>query len=176
MEETQEIQVWSLSGQETLEEGVATHSNTLAWRISWTRGICCITVHKVAQSWTRLKRLCTHTCKTVNILSKTVGRLCMLLHLNILFKQEDYSVSEFDKLLTLNISHQKLEKLKLRYTYMCLFSTSAQVTLRMVCRLTIPTDYWSSSTLATSCEELTHWKRLWCWEGLGAGGEGDDPG
>ena len=31
---------------------------------------------------------------------------------------------------------------------------------------------WNSSTLATSCEELTHWKRLWCWEGLGAGGEG----
>ena len=28
--------------------------------------------------------------------------------------------------------------------------------------------------LATSCEELTHWKRLWCWEGFGAGGEGDD--
>ena len=35
---------------------------------------------------------------------------------------------------------------------------------------------WSSSILATSCEELTHWKRLWCWAGLGAGGEGDDPG
>ena len=32
------------------------------------------------------------------------------------------------------------------------------------------------STLATSCEGLTHWKRLWCWEGLGAGGEGDDRG
>ena len=25
-------------------------------------------------------------------------------------------------------------------------------------------------------EELTHWKRLWCWEGLGAGGKGDDRG
>ena len=24
--------------------------------------------------------------------------------------------------------------------------------------------------------ELTHWKGLWCWEGLGAGGEGDDRG
>ena len=24
--------------------------------------------------------------------------------------------------------------------------------------------------------ELTHWKRLWCWEGLGAGGERDDRG
>jgi len=35
---------------------------------------------------------------------------------------------------------------------------------------------WNSSTLATSCEELTHWKRLWYWEGLGAGGEGDDRG
>ena len=33
---------------------------------------------------------------------------------------------------------------------------------------------WSSSTLATSCEKLTHWKRPWCWEVLGAGGEGDD--
>ena len=35
---------------------------------------------------------------------------------------------------------------------------------------------WNSSTLATSCEELTHWKRLWCWEGLGARGDGDDRG
>ena len=35
---------------------------------------------------------------------------------------------------------------------------------------------WNSSTLATSCEVLTHWKRLWCWEGLGAGGEGNDRG
>ena len=35
---------------------------------------------------------------------------------------------------------------------------------------------WNSNTLATSCEELTLWKRLWCWEGLWAGGEGDDRG
>ena len=35
---------------------------------------------------------------------------------------------------------------------------------------------WNSNTLATSCEGLTHWKRPWCWEGLGAGGEGDDRG
>ena len=30
--------------------------------------------------------------------------------------------------------------------------------------------------LVTWCKELTHWKRLWCWEGLGAEGEGDDRG
>ena len=35
---------------------------------------------------------------------------------------------------------------------------------------------WNSNILATSCEELTHWKRPWCWEGLRAGGEGDDRG
>ena len=35
---------------------------------------------------------------------------------------------------------------------------------------------WNSNTLATWCKELTHWKRPWCWEGLGAGGEGDNRG
>ena len=35
---------------------------------------------------------------------------------------------------------------------------------------------WNSSTLAPWCEELTHWKRPWCWERLKAGGEGDDRG
>ena len=33
---------------------------------------------------------------------------------------------------------------------------------------------WNSNILATSCEELTHRKRLWCWEGLKEGREGDD--
>ena len=35
---------------------------------------------------------------------------------------------------------------------------------------------WNSSTLATSCEDLTHWKIFWWWEVLGAGGKGDDRG
>ena len=35
---------------------------------------------------------------------------------------------------------------------------------------------WSSNILATWCEELTHWKRPWCWERLRAGGEGDNRG
>ena len=30
---------------------------------------------------------------------------------------------------------------------------------------------WNSNTLATWCEELTQWKRPWCWERLKAGGE-----
>ena len=35
---------------------------------------------------------------------------------------------------------------------------------------------WNSNNLATWCEELTHLRRSWCWEGLKAGGEGDDRG
>ena len=34
---------------------------------------------------------------------------------------------------------------------------------------------WISNTLATWCEELTHWKRFWCWERLRAG-EGSNRG
>ena len=32
---------------------------------------------------------------------------------------------------------------------------------------------WNSNTLATWWEELTDWKRPWCWKRLKAGGEGD---
>ena len=34
----------------------------------------------------------------------------------------------------------------------------------------------NANTLATWFEELTHWKRPWCWERLKAGREGDDRG
>ena len=35
---------------------------------------------------------------------------------------------------------------------------------------------WGSNTWATWWDELTHWKRPRCWEGLKAGGEGDGRG
>ena len=33
---SQETQVWCLDQEDPLEEGVATHSSILAWRILWT--------------------------------------------------------------------------------------------------------------------------------------------
>jgi len=36
--------------------------------------------------------------------------------------------------------------------------------------------WWSRNKTFWKWEELTHWRRLWCLEGLGAGGEGDDRG
>ena len=42
-------------GKIPLEEGMATHSSILAWRISWTEEPVGAIVHRVAKSWTGLK-------------------------------------------------------------------------------------------------------------------------
>ena len=36
MQETEEMQIQSLDQEDPLEEGMATHSSILAWRIPWT--------------------------------------------------------------------------------------------------------------------------------------------
>ena len=41
MQDTQETQVWSLRGEDPLEEGVVTLSSILAWRIPWTEEPVC---------------------------------------------------------------------------------------------------------------------------------------
>ena len=38
MQETQEMWVSSLGGEDPLEEEMATHSSILAWKIPWTEG------------------------------------------------------------------------------------------------------------------------------------------
>ena len=43
-----------------------------------------------------------------------------------------------------------------------------------ILKKSVPNMHWkdwcwsqNANTLATWCQELTHWKRPWCWEGLG---------
>ena len=50
----QETWVQSLGWEDPLEEGMATHSSILAWRIPMDRGAWRATVHGVTKSWTRL--------------------------------------------------------------------------------------------------------------------------
>ena len=50
----QETREWSLGGEDPLEQGMATHSRILAWRIPWTEEPGGATVHGVAKSRTRL--------------------------------------------------------------------------------------------------------------------------
>ena len=54
------MQVQSLDLGDPLEEGNATHSNILVWRIPKDRGTWRATVHGVTRSRTQLKRLSTH--------------------------------------------------------------------------------------------------------------------
>ena len=52
MQESQEMQVQSLGGEDPLEEGMATHSSILARRIPMDRGAWWATVNSVAKSLT----------------------------------------------------------------------------------------------------------------------------
>ena len=57
----QEIWVWSLSWDDPLEEGMATYSNILAWRIPMDRGAWWATVHGVAKGQTQLSDWAQHS-------------------------------------------------------------------------------------------------------------------
>ena len=48
------LETWaqSLGWEDPLEENMATHSNTLAWKIPMNREAYQATVHRVAKSWT----------------------------------------------------------------------------------------------------------------------------
>ena len=53
--------VWSLGEEDPLEEGKATHSSILAWRIPWTEEpgrLLSIGLHRVGHDWSDLA--CTH--------------------------------------------------------------------------------------------------------------------
>ena len=56
-----ETWIQSLGWEDPLEEGVATHSSILAWRIPMDRGAWWATVHGVAKSWTQLSDGCVMT-------------------------------------------------------------------------------------------------------------------
>ena len=61
MQETKETWVWSLGQEDALEEGVATPSSVLAWRIPCTEESCRLQsmgLHRVWHDWSDLA--CTH--------------------------------------------------------------------------------------------------------------------
>ena len=69
----QDTWVWSLGQEDPLEEGMATHSSILAWRIPWTEesgGIWSIGLQRVRHNWSDLA--CTH------IHSSPVGPFCRI--------------------------------------------------------------------------------------------------
>ena len=58
-----ETPVRSLGQEDPLEEGMATHSSVLTWRIPMDRGASWATVHRVTKSWTHPS---THTAASLS--------------------------------------------------------------------------------------------------------------
>ena len=57
MQETQEMQVWFMGREDPLEEGMATHSSILAWRIPRTEepgGLQSIGSQRAGHDWSNL--------------------------------------------------------------------------------------------------------------------------
>ena len=52
MQETQEMQVQSLGGDDSLEEETTTHSSFLAWEIPWTEEPGGLQSRGLKKSWT----------------------------------------------------------------------------------------------------------------------------
>ena len=73
-----EMQVQSLSWEDPVGAGTATHSSTLAWKIPLYRGSWQAAVHSVAQSWTWLKWLSTRIHVT-NITLIHLAKLSIIL-------------------------------------------------------------------------------------------------
>ena len=62
MLEIQETWVRSLAQEEPLEEGIATHSSVLAWRLPWTEepgGLQCMESQRIRHSWSDWARVHT---------------------------------------------------------------------------------------------------------------------
>ena len=61
MQEMQETRVWFLGQEDTLEEGMATHSQYSCLENPMHRGVWMATVHRVSKSWTGLSNwACIH--------------------------------------------------------------------------------------------------------------------
>ena len=63
IQETQETWVQSLGWEDPLEEGMATHSRVLVWRIPMDKGSWQATVHRGAESGTTEVTLSTQECQ-----------------------------------------------------------------------------------------------------------------
>ena len=82
MQETWETWVRSLGGEDPPEEGMATHSNILAWRIPWTEepgGLQSTRSQRAGHDWSDLAGM--HSCngKERGIVDATLLRLMHLL-------------------------------------------------------------------------------------------------
>ena len=92
MKETEETQVWFLRQEDPLEEEMATHSSTLAWKIPWTEEpgrLQSMGSHRVGHDWAHMHRFLTYnTSHTQLIVEKAMATHSSTLAWRILWTEE----------------------------------------------------------------------------------------
>ena len=102
MQKTQETQAWSLDWEDSLEEGMATHSGILVWRIPWTEEpgrLQPIGSQRVRHEWSDL------TCKRNISNNKRHEQLSIL---KKLLKIQNIESGNFISIITINCSYHFL--------------------------------------------------------------------
>ena len=74
----QKMHIGSLSQEDPLVKGIATHSSMPAWRIPWTEELGGPQSIVLQKSWTRLKQLHTHTFHSTYIY---INVWCVYIHI-----------------------------------------------------------------------------------------------
>ena len=145
---------------------MATHSSVLAWRISGTGepgGLPSMGSHRVGHDWSNLAAAAASLHQAMVFPVVMYGCESWTVKKAECQKIDTFELWCWRRLLrvpwTARRSNQSILK-----------EISSGCSLEGL-MLKLKLQYFG-----TSCEELTHWKRSWCWEGLGAGGEGDDRG
>ena len=98
MQEMEETQVQSLGREDPLEEGMATHSSILAWKIPWTEEPGRLQ-SRVTKSQTQMKQLSMHAhtwqvCEQDTRNLKRRKKLNCTLQMTLNFKSLEYQEKE----------------------------------------------------------------------------------
>ena len=167
----------SLFSFHALEKEMASHSSVLAWRtpgMGEPAGLLSVGLHRVGHDWSNLAVAADSILKSWDITLPT--KVCLfkaMVFSVVMYGCENWTVKKAE--------HQRIDAFDLLMLEKTLESPwtarrSNQSILKEIspgCSLEGLMLKLKLQYLSNWCEELTHWKRPWCWEKLRAG-KGDN--
>ena len=173
----EEAQVRSLGQEDPLEPEMATHSIILAWKISWTEEAGLVSkISADSDSSHEIKRpLLLRRKAMTNLDSRLKSRDITLPTKVHIIKAMVFPVVRYRcenwTMKKVSTKELMLSGCGAKDSWESLGQQGDQ-TSQSYRKSTLNIHWkdwcWSSNNLATWCEELTHWKRPWCWETLRA--------
>ena len=179
-----ETGVQSLGWEDPLEEGMASHSIILAWRIPWTKepgGLQSMGLQRIGHDWSDFGRKVITNLDSIFksrdiTLPTKVHLVKTMVFPVVMYGYESWTVKKAE--------HRRIDAFELWcWRRLLRVPWIARRSNQSILKEISPGISWEGMMLKLKLQyfghlmrKLTHWKRLWCWEGLGAGEEGDDRG